>query len=313
MAAVYTGHLMSSLLAPAGSGGSATEFDALLALLARSRRLLVLTGAGCSTESGIPDYRDADGAWKRQQPVQYMDFVRSEGVRRRYWARSFAGWDRFWRAEPNATHRALARLEEASIVHWLITQNVDGLHQRAGSRRVTDLHGRLDAVQCLACRARQPREAFQAALERLNPGWHHAAGVAPDGDADLEGVDFAAFAIPACAACGGILKPAVVFFGESVPPDRVASSLARLDEADALLVVGSSLMVRSGYRFATAAADRGIPVAAVNLGRTRADDLLAVKVAGRCGEVLSQVTAALGLAPIPPDGDATSAELPTSL
>jgi len=263
--------------------------DALVQFLERSRRLVVLTGAGCSTESGIPDYRDPDGAWKRKPPVQYMDFVRQPTVRQRYWARSFAGWTRFAEAAPNAAHQALARLEAVGRLHWLITQNVDGLHQRAGSRRVIDLHGRLDAVQCLTCRATLPRHAFQAELDRLNAGWQrHAAGVAPDGDADLEGVEFSAFRIPACPACRGILKPAVVFFGESVPPARVAEALARLDEADALLVVGSSLMVRSGYRFATTAAERGIPVAALNLGRTRADDLLTVKVEGRCGDVLSR-------------------------
>ncbi|MDE3156242.1 MAG: NAD-dependent protein deacetylase [Acidobacteriota bacterium] len=303
---------MSSL--PGETDGRAPDgdLDALLALVHRSRRLLVLTGAGCSTESGIPDYRDTEGAWKRKQPVQYMDFVRSENVRRRYWARSFAGWQRFSRAEPNTTHLALARLEAAGLVHWLITQNVDGLHQRAGSRRVTDLHGRLDTVQCLGCRATQPRETFQAALDALNPGWRHAAAAAPDGDADLEGVDFTAFTVPACAACGGILKPAVVFFGESVPPDRVNDSLDRLAEADALLVVGSSLMVRSGYRFAVAAAERGIPIAAVNLGRTRADDLLAVKVEGRCGVILPRLSAALDLAPAPPGPHATPAALPAS-
>lgn len=272
----------------------------------------MLTGAGCSTESGIPDYRDADGAWKRKPPVQYMDFVRSEPIRRRYWARSYAGWRRFSQAQPNPSHVALARLEDVLPIHWLITQNVDGLHEQAGSRRVTDLHGRLDTVQCLSCWATQPRDVFQSALERANPGWHHTAGLAPDGDADLEGVDFDAFAIPACPACGGILKPAVVFFGESVPPDRVAASLARLAEADALLVVGSSLMVRSGYRFAVAATERGLPVAAVNLGRTRADDLLAVKVEDRCGDVLSRVRAVLDTDASPAAGGATSTALQTS-
>jgi NAD-dependent SIR2 family protein deacetylase len=250
-------------------------------------RLLVLTGAGCSTESGIPDYRDTEGAWKRKQPVQYLDFVRHLAVRQRYWARSFAGWMRFAGAQPNAAHLALARLEAAGLVSCLVTQNVDGLHQRAGSQHLVDLHGRLDTVQCLTCRASWPREAFQADLARLNPQWLAAdARIAPDGDADLEGVDFSRFLIPDCPACAGILKPAVVFFGESVPPERVTYCLERLGESDGLLVIGSSLMVRSGYRFALAAAERGIPIAAINRGRTRADDLLAIKVEGSCGDVL---------------------------
>lgn len=258
-------------------------------------RLLVLTGAGCSTESGIPDYRDADGAWKRKPPVQFMDFVRHPHVRQRYWARSFAGWPRFADAAPNRAHVALAALERAGLVDALITQNVDGLHQRAGSARVVDLHGRLDLVQCLSCRARVPRDAFQADLARLNPAWlPHGAAAAPDGDADLEGVDFSGFEVPGCPACAGILKPAVVFFGESVPPERVAHCMERLAAADGLLVVGSSLMVRSGYRFALAACERGIPVAAVNRGRTRADDLLAVKVEGGCGDVLETLVRSLG-------------------
>jgi NAD-dependent SIR2 family protein deacetylase len=256
-------------------------------------RLLVLTGAGCSTESGIPDYRDTDGAWKRKQPVQYLDFVRHFAVRQRYWARSFAGWTRFAEAQPNAAHVALARLEAAGLISCLVTQNVDGLHQRAGSRHVVDLHGRLDTVQCLTCRADWPRETFQAELARLNPAWQgDEARVAPDGDADLEGVDFSRFVLPDCPACGGILKPAVVFFGESVPPERVTYCLERLAEADGLLVVGSSLMVRSGYRFAVAAAERGLPIAAINRGRTRADDLLTIKIEGSCGDVLEGIVAA---------------------
>jgi NAD-dependent SIR2 family protein deacetylase len=270
------------------------SLDQLSDFVGSRSRLLVLTGAGCSTESGIPDYRDADGAWKRKQPVQYLDFVRHLAVRQRYWARSFAGWSRFAEARPNAAHMALARLEAAGLIACLVTQNVDGLHQRAGSQHVVDLHGRLDTVQCLTCRAGWPRETFQAELARANPAWHldDAARVAPDGDADLEGVDFSRFIIPACPACGGILKPAVVFFGESVPPERVDYCLERLAEADGLLVVGSSLMVRSGYRFALAAAERGLPMAAINRGRTRADDLLTIKIDGSCGDVLEALVAA---------------------
>ncbi|HEY7790193.1 MAG TPA: NAD-dependent protein deacetylase [Vicinamibacterales bacterium] len=267
-----------------------TDLDALHDFLDAHPRLFVLTGAGCSTESGIPDYRDEDGAWKRRQPVQYFDFVRRPEVRQRYWARSFAGWPRFAEARPNGAHLALAGLQAAGRLHCLVTQNVDGLHQRAGSRDVIDLHGRLDTVQCLTCHASQPRDDFQEALAAANPAWPAPrAMAAPDGDADLEGADYASFIVPDCPTCAGILKPAVVFFGESVPPDRVAVCLDRLGMADALLVVGSSLMVRSGYRFALAAHERGIPVAALNRGRTRADDLLALKVEGNCADILGKL------------------------
>jgi len=259
----------------------------LAAFIAGHRRLLVLTGAGCSTDSGIPDYRDADGQWKRTPPVDYRDFMADAGVRRRYWARSLLGWPRFGRAAPNAAHHALAALEAAGKVELLLTQNVDCLHQRAGSRNVIDLHGRLDQVRCMGCEARTPREALQQRLLQANPGWAALeAGTAPDGDADLE-ADFSAFAVPACSGCGGILKPDVVFFGENVPRGRVDAVHAHLQRSDAVLVVGSSLMVYSGFRFVTAAAKAGLPVAAVNLGRTRADDLLSLKLELPCAQALS--------------------------
>lgn len=259
----------------------------LAAFVARHRRLLLLTGAGCSTDSGIPDYRDADGQWKRTPPVDYRAFMADAAVRRRYWARSLAGWPRFGYARPNATHQALAALEAAGRVELLLTQNVDGLHQRAGSRRVIDLHGRLDQVRCMGCGARSPREALQQRLLEANPGWVTAqAAQAPDGDADLEG-DFSGFVVPDCLACGGLLKPDVVFFGENVPRERVADVHAHLQRADAVLVVGSSLMVYSGFRFVDAAARAGLPVAAVNLGRTRADALLSLKVEQPCAQALA--------------------------
>lgn len=274
----------------------AAQIDALVRLVKCSRRLVVLTGAGCSTESGIPDYRDDDGNWKHRRPVQYRDFVASLHTRKRYWARSLAGWEQISRAEPNRAHRALARLERAGSVLHLITQNVDGLHQSAGSRKVIDLHGRLDTVTCLGCGAHFERSRFQTEMEALNPDWSTlAASHAPDGDADLEGVDFAGFAVPDCRDCSGILKPDVVFFGESVPRQRVALAMEKIKESDALLVVGSSLMVWSGYRFARAAAMRGIPLAAINLGRTRVDDMLHLKVVDRCGSVLPFIAGQLGL------------------
>ena len=252
------------------------------------RRLVAITGAGCSTESGIPDYRDAAGNWKRKPPVQQREFVGHHAVRQRYWARSLLGWRYFSQARPNAAHAALARLEAAGRLHHLITQNVDGLHQQAGSRAVTDLHGRLDEVECLGCKLRIPRAEMQHALEARNPEWLAlSAGHAPDGDADLEGRDFTGFDVPACARCGGVLKPAVVFFGDSIPVVDTQRALAAVQQADAVLVVGSSLMVWSGFRLARAAAEQGIPVAAINLGATRADHLLQFKLQAPCGETLS--------------------------
>ncbi len=252
------------------------------------RRLLVLTGAGCSTGSGIPDYRDAAGNWKRPQPVTYQAFTNRHDTRQRYWARSLIGWRSFGAARPNPTHRALARLEALGKSELLLTQNVDRLHQAAGSVAVIDLHGRLDVVRCLSCDYRVERPLLQRELLSLNPDWADLdAAHAPDGDADLEGRDFAGFRVPSCPGCGGLLKPDVVFFGETVPRERVEAAYAALDRADALLVVGSSLMVYSGFRFVQAAAKADTPIAVVNLGRTRADPLLTLKVEGPCDEALA--------------------------
>lgn len=254
----------------------------------RHRRLFVLTGAGCSTNSGIPDYRDSDGKWKRTQPVTVQAFMGDERTRQRYWARSLIGWRRFGRAIPNDAHHALANLEARGRCEMLLTQNVDRLHQSAGHRQVIDLHGRLDQVRCMGCGARTPRAAFQATLGGMNADWVGLdAADAPDGDADLEAAEFSSFRVPGCPSCGGILKPDVVFFGENVPRDVVATAQHHLTQADAMLIVGSSLMVYSGFRFAQAAARREIPIAAVNLGRTRADDLLTLKVEERCEAALA--------------------------
>ena len=268
------------------NGSSA--IDRLADFLGSNSRVLVLTGAGCSTESGIPDYRDVNGEWKHPRPVMYQQFIGSEATRQRYWTRSVVGWRRISMAAPNRAHLALARLEAAGFLTGVITQNVDGLHTRAGSRDVIDLHGRLDTVQCLQCGALTDRADFQMRLLARNPFLADIAAetIAPDGDASVANVDYQSIAVPACEACEGILKPYVVFFGEGVPPARIADAFTRLDNADALLVVGSSLMVFSGYRFVQAAVRDGKPVAAVNLGRTRADDHIALKVEAPCGEAL---------------------------
>ena len=264
----------------------------LIDFVHRHPRLLVITGAGCSTAAGIPDYRDEHGAWKRREPMRYPVFVGDALARQRYWARSMLGWRTMAGAQPTAAHHALAQLERAGRITLLVTQNVDGLHQAAGSNKVVDLHGRIDTVCCLGCGTRSPRRELQQKLMTRNPAWltldPHSL---PDGDADLEGLDFATFDVPACPHCGGVLKPDVVFFGESVPRERVAAVRAALAQADAVLVAGSSLMVYSGYRFVEEAVKAGKPVVAVNRGRTRADPLLSLKVEEDVGKALQSLAA----------------------
>jgi NAD-dependent SIR2 family protein deacetylase len=262
--------------------------DALREFIDRHERLFVLTGAGCSTASGIPDYRDDNGDWKRARPVMLQDFLAKAYTRQRYWARSLAGWQRMRAAMPNEAHRALATLERQGKIEQLVTQNVDGLHQAAGSGNVIDLHGRVDTVRCLGCQRRTTREQVQAELIARNPCFATLEAVAaPDGDADLDAVDYSTFDVPPCDMCGGLLKPDVVFFGENVPSDRVRRAMDALDRCDAMLIVGSSLMVYSGFRFPEAMARIRKPIAAINLGRTRADDLLALKIASQCTDALS--------------------------
>jgi NAD-dependent SIR2 family protein deacetylase len=269
---------------PAGMGN-------LRRWIARHRRVFVLTGAGCSTASGIPDYRDENGGWKRRAPVMILAFRTQDAVYRRYWARAYAGWPRFTEAAPSAAHRALAAWERAGALACLVTQNVDGLHQRAGSRAVIDLHGRLDTVVCLGCGARTPREHVQAAMTGANAGWTPSATTAPDGDADIDASAIDAFEAPRCTGCGGLLKPDVVFFGENVPLPRVEDARTALASADALLVAGSSLMVYSGYRFVCEAHDLRLPIAIVNRGKTRADDVAELKVEGDVGAMLRDAVA----------------------
>jgi NAD-dependent SIR2 family protein deacetylase len=252
----------------------------------------VLTGAGVSTDSGIPDYRDDDGAWKARAPVQYRDFIGSEATRRRYWARSMLGYPFMASTQPNAAHHALSTLEARGRLSLLVTQNVDGLHRRAGSQQLVDLHGRLDQVRCLGCGALTERAALQSELEAHNPEFIQANGSAiikPDGDAELRDVDYQRFDVVPCATCGGMLKPHVVFFGENVPAARVIQSMAALESSRLLLIIGTSLMVFSGFRFARAAARFGVPIAIINRGITRADELSTLKLRGNVGEILNDL------------------------
>jgi NAD-dependent SIR2 family protein deacetylase len=261
--------------------------DRLRRWIARHRRVFVLTGAGCSTASGIPDYRDDQGEWKRRPPVMIQAFRSDEAVYRRYWARAYAGWPRFISAAPGTAHLAFAAWESAGTLHQLVTQNVDGLHQRAGSRLVIDLHGRLDVVVCLSCGTRTERPVLQTSIADENPHWLAEAVSAPDGDADIADVLIESFVAPRCERCGGLLKPDVVFFGENVPVARYEQAREALAGADALLVAGSSLMVYSGFRFVRLAHDAGLPIAIVNRGRTRADDLAALKIPDDVGVTLT--------------------------
>ncbi|MFK7966876.1 MAG: NAD-dependent protein deacetylase [Burkholderiaceae bacterium] len=259
----------------------------LEAFINRTNRLFVITGAGISTGSGIPDYRDQQGQWKRPQPMTLQNFTGSVQARRRYWARSLIGWPIVSTAKPNQAHYAVARLQSHGPAHFLVTQNVDSLHQKAGSPQVLDLHGRLDRVICLDCGKQVNRRLYQQTMESLNPSWaQRRAAVAPDGDAQLDETDFSDFEIPDCSHCGGVMKPDVVYFGETVPAGRISETLNALERSDAVLVVGSSLMVYSGFRFVRQAARMGLPIASVTLGQGRADDLLSLKVDLPCDEAL---------------------------
>lgn len=264
----------------------AGDLDALLRLLT-ARRAVVLSGAGISTESGIPDYRGPGSVARKGSPITYQEFVRSRAARRRYWARSFLGWPAMRAKLPNVGHRAVARLESAGAVSGVLTQNVDGLHQASGSRRVLELHGALARVRCLDCGRLEDRDSLQRRLLRANPDFASGDAVmAPDGDAELAAEAEVAFRPVGCRGCGGTLKPDVVFFGENVPRPRVARSWAMLERAEVLLVLGSSLAVRSGYRYVVAAVRRGMPVAIVNDGPTRGDGDASVRLTGRLGRVL---------------------------
>ena len=247
--------------------------------LLRTRTFTALTGAGMSTDSGIPDYRGPGAGSRPVTPMTYQEFVSGPRPQQRYWARSYVGWSRMHDALPNGGHHALARLEGAGHCAGVVTQNVDGLHEQAGSQRLVALHGRIAEVCCLGCGDRMSRAVLQREMAEVNPGWldrHASATARPDGDVDVD--ETADFVVPDCTRCGGILKPDVVFFGENVPRDRVARCYEMVDSTEALLVLGSSLTVMSGFRFVRHAAKQGVPVVIVNRGRTRGDDLATYKL-----------------------------------
>lgn len=259
--------------------------------LLRGRRMAVLTGAGVSTDSGIPDYRGA-GAPVRT-PMTFSQFLADEPYRKRYWAGSHLGWSRFATSRPNSGHRMLAELEHAGLVTGVVTQNVDGLHVRAGSQRVVDLHGSMDRVVCLHCGQAFSRDAVAERISALNPWFDESAAsrINPDGDAEVD--DVSRFAIPECTVCGGTLKPDIVFFGEFVPPVKFEEARSIVARADALVVLGSSLVVNSGVRLVGLAQKRRIPVVIVNRGVTKADARAAVKIDAGTSETLALLGDAL--------------------
>ncbi|MDX3101781.1 NAD-dependent protein deacetylase [Nonomuraea angiospora] len=268
-----------------------------LAELVAGGGVAVLSGAGLSTESGIPDYRGPTGRARRAEPMTYQRFTGSAQARQRYWARSHVGWRQIGQARPNAGHRAVAELERRGLLAGIVTQNVDGLHQAAGARRVIELHGGLDRVVCLSCRERTPRAELERRLRAANPGWEAAgARINPDGDAVVTDAQVAGFQVVDCAACGGMLKPDVVFFGENVPRPRVDECFALVAGASLLLVLGSSLTVRSGLRFVTKAASLGVPIAIVNQGETGGDADASLTLDAPLGPTLTELTARL---PVP--------------
>lgn len=262
--------------------------DVVSQLLVKEKWMIV-SGAGVSADSGVPTYRDKNGLWQRRPPVTHQDFMNDPGARQRFWSRNMVGWRFMVEAKPNASHHTLVKLEKVGLISCLVTQNVDGLHQLAGSRYVIDLHGRINTVSCTSCFAVVSRADLQYWLELNNSHYANLVGtILPDGDAGIDDIDFSSINVPVCQKCGGILKPDVVFFGDSIPKQRVANVSAELLLADGLLILGSSLMTYSGYRICLQAAKIGKPIVIVNQGITRADDIARVKSEESCEVVLKR-------------------------
>jgi NAD-dependent SIR2 family protein deacetylase len=275
-----------------------STIDELAHFVRRNPRLLVITGAGCSQPSGIPPYRDNKGEWQRSTPIQHNDFINKDATRKRYWARSYSGWPAIKNAKPNDAHIHLRSLEELGYIHTLVTQNVDGLHQAAGHSKVVDLHGNLSEVICTQCAELSSRDRLQERISELNPTLSTSYdSLQPDGDASLdhnvESEITKNLVIPQCENCAGILKPNVVFFGGTVPKKTVESIYEAMNNIDALLIVGSSLMVYSGYRFCKRADAMNVPIAAINLGTMRADELIKLKVDQDCTSALTELVATI--------------------
>ena len=267
------------------------DIERLQTFLQSCPNTVVLTGAGISLASGIPTYRDHEGRWQHSEPIKHKEFLQSSATRRRYWTRSLYGWPAVRDAEPNLAHRALALMERRGQIETLITQNVDRLHQRSGSRKVIDLHGRLDQVRCLDCNALYCRQQIQQQMTAREPTHYRPLSARrPDGDLDLPEATEKLTRIPDCVRCSGMLMPDVVFFGGTVPRARVDSCMAALDRADALIAIGSSLQVYSGFRFCRRAAELGKPLAILNTGATRADGLAQFKLDSDCGSLLAAVS-----------------------
>ena len=274
------------------------DIAALLSFLTTNPRLVVLTGAGCSVGSGIPTYRDGNGVWQRSEPIYHQDFVTTQSARQRYWLRSYVGWPAVARAIPTSSHHALARMEQLGLIDLLVTQNVDRLHQKARSRRVVDLHGRLDEVLCLDCGALFSRQHIQNLLKALNPfltdpHLSQESALAPDGDANVNDHWIDQIEPPGCSHCDGIVKPNVVFFGDNVARGKVDNIYRAIDQCDGLLIVGSSLKVFSGFRFCRYAFETGKSIASINPGITRADELIDLRLRADCDDILPFVTDAL--------------------